>query len=44
MFTLFRKAPEGARLPDTYPDLASWVVLMAARPSVMATPLPVDEA
>ena len=44
MFELFRKAPEGARLLDGTPGLARWFVSMAARPSVIATPLPVEEA
>ncbi len=38
MFDLFRKAPEGARLLDSYPGLARWFEAMAARPSAIATP------
>ncbi len=38
MFELFRKAPEGARLLDSYPGLARWFEAMAARPSAIATP------
>ncbi len=43
MFELFRKAPEGARLLDSTPGLARWFEAMAARPSAIATPSPVDE-
>ena len=38
MFELFRKAPEGAHLLDSYPGLARWFAAMAARPSAIATP------
>lgn len=44
MLALFRKAPEGARLLRGYPGLMRWLEAMAARPSVMATPSPLDEA
>ncbi len=43
MFELFRKAPEGARLLDSYPGLARWLEAMAARPSAMATRPPSEE-
>ena len=43
MFELFRKAPEGLRLLDSFPDLARWLEAMAARPSAMATRPPSEE-
>ncbi len=44
MFELLRKAPEGARLLDSTPGLARWFEAMAARPSAIAAPFPVEEA
>ncbi len=43
MFALFRKAPEGPRLMDDYPDLLRWFAAMAERPSVVATRSPIEE-